>query len=422
MLADTRSRPSFLASTLLLPTIYCRHAFANLVTVDDRDSSLVWGGSWAPFFGQPEAEDGTLTWANDTGPTVTFAFTGVEVRVFGAFKPVGTWNIQSLYAIDGGSPTPFVPSRQVDQESFRQMFFDSGPLPLGKHTLKVTNLGVQLWLDYFLYDDGGDGAPNATLSLLSTDHTGGATTTATRPSSPSAALITTSSSISSTRDASGGSISSTNSEVATSSLRSAASLATSPWSTPAVPPFVAPTPSQSSSLPLSLSPNATATPRGSETPQQANTHGHGMPRAALVGLSVGTVVITGVVLLVILLRRRRRHCRRTEAQLRASQNPLSSLTASSLSLAVHPDRDRASHSTTPSSDTLGVGDGGEVGYCSFSQWLQQAAEKRSMELDGRVSVEGGPHDLAADARSVEDAASGKSTPPPPYREFEDGVL
>ena len=74
MFTDTRSRPSFLAATLSI--LYCRHAFATLVTVDDRDSSLVWGGSWEPFSGQPEAEDGTLTWANNTGPTVAFTFTG----------------------------------------------------------------------------------------------------------------------------------------------------------------------------------------------------------------------------------------------------------------------------------------------------------------------------------------------------------
>ena len=74
MVTNTGSRPSVLAATLSI--LYCRHAFATLVTVDDRDSSLVWGGSWEPFSGQPEAEDGTLTWANSTGPTVTFTFTG----------------------------------------------------------------------------------------------------------------------------------------------------------------------------------------------------------------------------------------------------------------------------------------------------------------------------------------------------------
>ena len=110
------------------------------------------------------------------------------MRVYGAFKPVGTWNIQSLYAVDGRSPTPFLPSQQVDQESYRQLFFDSGPLRLGEHTLKVTNLGVQLWLDYFVYDDGGDGVNTASL-LVSTGRAGGVTTTATTRASSSSAPV-----------------------------------------------------------------------------------------------------------------------------------------------------------------------------------------------------------------------------------------
>ena len=94
-----------------------------------------------------------------------------------------------------------------------------------------------------------------------------------------------------------------------------------------------------------------------------------------------------------------------------------------LRVAVHPDQDRASHTTAPSSDTLAVGGGSEVGYCSSSQWLQQAEEKRAIDSDGGASVAGGQRvEAATDARSVEDATSGKSTPPPSYREFEDDVL
>ena len=61
--------------------------------------------------------------------------------------------MQSQYSVDGSQPQTFIPPSEVTQESYGQKFFDSGPLAQGDHTLTITNLGEQLWIDYFQTDD-----------------------------------------------------------------------------------------------------------------------------------------------------------------------------------------------------------------------------------------------------------------------------
>ncbi|KAM5545309.1 hypothetical protein V8D89_000922 [Ganoderma adspersum] len=131
-------------------------ALADSLIVDDWDPSLQWNGGWIGLKDEPAPSwDRTLTWGNISSATVTLTFTGTSIQVFGAFKPVGVWSMQSQYAIDGGSPTTFVPPQEVSEEAYNQSFYHSGSLPEGEHTLKITNLGAQLWLDYFLVNDGG---------------------------------------------------------------------------------------------------------------------------------------------------------------------------------------------------------------------------------------------------------------------------
>ncbi|PIL28453.1 hypothetical protein GSI_08487 [Ganoderma sinense ZZ0214-1] len=415
MPSDGRPRRSFLTTTLVLCILHFSGAFANQVIVDDQHPGLVWDGAWEEFTGQPEAEDGTLTWANRTGPTVTLTFTGTSVQVFGAFKPVGTWNIQSLYAIDGGRQTAFVPSPLVPQESFRQKFYDSGPLPLGTHTLKITNLGVQLWIDYFVYDDGGgSGQSTSSLTAASTDRIGGtkSTTPATRPSpsSSSVAGITASSLSSGSGSAESGAIvPSTSSGVITFSQLSTTVSVTGALLTPnAASSLVALTLPQPSSSSISSSLNVTATPGGSQTPRP---NPHGLPRAALVGLIVG-VSLAAFAVVAVSIWLRRRHIRRTPSEVRVSQYPFVQPAEDDQSAA------RLGSRESQSSETL------FVASLPGSKSLQMV-DRRSESSDRGVSLAqaAGPHvvDMDVDAGLISDAASEQSTPPPSYREFEHGA-
>ncbi|KAI1788036.1 hypothetical protein LXA43DRAFT_1097719 [Ganoderma leucocontextum] len=94
--------------------------------------------------------------------------------------------MQSRYAIDGGEPTTFLPPRAVQVEAYNQTtFYDSGALPgAGEHTLKITNLAVELWLDYFLVDGSDSGGGGGAPSGIARNRASATTTTTTTTSSP----------------------------------------------------------------------------------------------------------------------------------------------------------------------------------------------------------------------------------------------
>lgn len=91
-----------------------------------------------------------------------FALLGTSVSVYGALFPVGTFNRSSLYSIDGQNTTLYAPPRTTTSEQHRVLFYNSGTLPFGQHTLTIENVGVEYWFD-FIEADGVDptlGGPN----------------------------------------------------------------------------------------------------------------------------------------------------------------------------------------------------------------------------------------------------------------------
>ncbi|KAM5545303.1 hypothetical protein V8D89_000916 [Ganoderma adspersum] len=392
MLSDARRRPSFLTAPLIFCIASCNHVLADTFVVDDQDGTpdVLWDGIWEEFIDLRPAHawQGTLTRANTTGPTVTFTFTGTSVQVFGALRPVGTWDMRSLYSIDGGRPNAFVPSREVDEDAYGQQFFDSGTLPLDKHTLKITNLGDQLWLDYFLYDDGNGHVASSTDRTAQAGGTKTVTTTVTRArhsSSLSTALVTPSLPSSITEVGTGGSILSTSSEITTFSQPSPALsvptssslVSTAVLSVSLTPPRSSPLPPSSpftSSLNASVPSQAAADPPGEQ-------HAHGVSRTALVALAAASATISAIALLAILYF--------------TPPSPVPDV--------AHP---------APESARAGEG----AATCSCCRWLRGSA-RRSM--DGGVRIAGGPPGMShADAPSLSDAESEKSTLPPSYKDFD----
>ena len=211
--------------------------------------------------------------------------------------------MHSLYSIDGGHPTVFIPSPEVDEDAYGQKFFDSGTLPLDRHTLKITNTGDQLWLDYFLYDDGNDevasttGTKTATMTVTQSRH----------PSSSSTVLINPSLPSSSSEVSTGGIIPSTSAEITTLSQPNPALPIATPPTSSLVSPFSL-TPQQSSLLPppstLTLSLNATV-PSQAAVNTPGEQHARGVSRTALIALAAASGTIAAIALLAILLRLRR---------------------------------------------------------------------------------------------------------------------
>ena len=56
--------------------------------------------------------------------------------------------MESQYSIDGGPSTLYSPPSPNTQWQYRRQFFRSEEIPYGAHTLVITNLGDQFWLDF----------------------------------------------------------------------------------------------------------------------------------------------------------------------------------------------------------------------------------------------------------------------------------
>lgn len=188
MLPVSFTRPC-LTGLLLVPFVLSATQ-ETLLVVDDSETLLInyrgpWESSPSILFTDPEKLNylGTLTYSNLSGAVANFVFSGTvdtlsgvqgstlnmlallgtRVSVYGALFPVGTFNRTSQYLIDGQNfTTVYAPPRTISSEQHRVLFYDSGPLPFGQHTLTIENLGVEYWFD-FIKADGVDptlGGPN----------------------------------------------------------------------------------------------------------------------------------------------------------------------------------------------------------------------------------------------------------------------
>ncbi|KAI9063306.1 hypothetical protein FKP32DRAFT_748040 [Trametes sanguinea] len=122
----------------------------SCIIIDNVDPQIQYQGTWVfeTIYGGSPDYNGTLAHTNETQASVTFHFTGSSVAVYGAIKPVGTWDILSAYCLDDVPMGVYKPDPSVQAERDRVLFYASGPLGPGNHTLVVENMGEQFWLDY----------------------------------------------------------------------------------------------------------------------------------------------------------------------------------------------------------------------------------------------------------------------------------
>lgn len=127
------------------------------ITLDDRDFSFTYSGSWF-HGGQAGFEyDNTTTGTNTAGSMALFNFSGVSVSVFGTVGPIHYAGQDvgapiSSYQVDGQPAVTFTAPAQGGT-LFHYNFFTSPTLGNGPHQLKITNLNQSsyLWLDYVQY-------------------------------------------------------------------------------------------------------------------------------------------------------------------------------------------------------------------------------------------------------------------------------
>ncbi|OSD04186.1 hypothetical protein PYCCODRAFT_130373 [Trametes coccinea BRFM310] len=138
--------------------------------IDNSDPHILYEGSWTQVIGSAADYRSTLAFSNESQATATFQFTGTSVAVYGAIKPVGTWHMASTYLLDALPSGAYEPPSVVPSEQHHVLFYASGQLANGPHTLVIENMGEQFWLDYIVVGGQGDGLAvscSATASLSS---------------------------------------------------------------------------------------------------------------------------------------------------------------------------------------------------------------------------------------------------------------
>ncbi|KAJ7061334.1 hypothetical protein C8F01DRAFT_1369512 [Mycena amicta] len=126
---------------------------ADVFFVDDRDSRITYSPPWT-FFGSDEDFMHTSQASPGKGATLTLPFQGRGISFYGGINNGSAALGQVLNAsmtIDGGPPTFFVPPTQTAAVTTNDLYFNSGVLANGNHTLVVTAENEHtVWADYFL--------------------------------------------------------------------------------------------------------------------------------------------------------------------------------------------------------------------------------------------------------------------------------
>ncbi|KAI0752379.1 hypothetical protein C8Q80DRAFT_1117832 [Daedaleopsis nitida] len=123
-----------------------------LLTIDDADPQIEYAGPWTKNpISDPKSfnNGGSLSLTNTPNAHAVFYFSGATgVSVFGSFPAAGTFDMHSVYTIDGTNSTGFMPPSTISRPEYRQRFFQSTLLSPGRHQLTITNLAKNFYFDY----------------------------------------------------------------------------------------------------------------------------------------------------------------------------------------------------------------------------------------------------------------------------------
>ncbi|KAI0796951.1 hypothetical protein C8Q75DRAFT_802617 [Abortiporus biennis] len=285
------------------------------VKVDDRDSSIVYQGTWDQT-SDGGAYQGTIT-SNDglNVAVLDFSFTGVQVSVHGAVVPVASGESPAIssYTIDEGNISSFYTQPNVTSLKEGLTFYTSDTLSYGKHTMRlVVNVAMEntpFMLDYIAYDPG---SPPVTTSPSAT----APSTSKTSPQTTTSPTTPTQNTLPSTKPASTGGTSnssqtgtSTNPQqtgnVSQTSTNGSGVQSSNPTATSNLGASATnPSGSQAGAASTSGMPNATASGTNSPVSLAAK---HSAPAGPIAGGVVGGIFFLALLALFAFLWKRRQH-------------------------------------------------------------------------------------------------------------------
>ncbi|KAJ6606870.1 hypothetical protein B0H10DRAFT_2195223, partial [Mycena sp. CBHHK59/15] len=125
--------------------------------IDDRSATVAYTGTWVVGGTTNEWND-TVSSSVKAGDKITVLFIGKTIGVYGTYDST-SGGVKTSYAIDGGPATTVTASPSSNGlDEYQQLFWKSGTLSKGSHSLVITMVAVNsstgygegtIWFDYF---------------------------------------------------------------------------------------------------------------------------------------------------------------------------------------------------------------------------------------------------------------------------------
>ncbi|KAJ7439101.1 hypothetical protein FB451DRAFT_1378067 [Mycena latifolia] len=159
--------------------------------IDDRDARVQYKPPWQQFGSDPDfmhTSQGTTA----VGDSLSLQFEGTSISHYGGINNGSAGNVlQASFSIDGGPSVVFVPGQQPASVTTNNLYYSSGDLKAGTHTLVVTaENGHTVWADYWLVtpNPATSASASGTGSSTSTSSTSTSTTPAPAKKTNTAAI------------------------------------------------------------------------------------------------------------------------------------------------------------------------------------------------------------------------------------------
>jgi hypothetical protein len=150
--------------------------------IDDRDPRVTYKPAWRLFGSDPDLMH-TSQGSSKGGDLLSLQFEGTAISHYGGINEGSAGDVlNASFSIDGGPSVFFVPAPQASSIATNSLYYSSGNLKPGTHTLVVTAENARtVWADYWLVKPNPASFTSPSASGSSTSSSSPSATTAPKP-------------------------------------------------------------------------------------------------------------------------------------------------------------------------------------------------------------------------------------------------